>query len=68
MALTAAHFDVFVTVDRHLAFEQHLPNLPLAVVVLAAGSVKRRDLLPLMPKVLATLAGDAPKRLIVIRA
>ena len=68
LALAAVHFDAFITVDRNLAFEQHVPELPLAVVVPAVGSVKRRDLLPLMPKVMAALAGNLPKRLIVIRA
>ena len=67
LALAAEHFDVFITVDRNLAYQQHTATLPMVVVVLAASSVKRRDLRPLMPKVLAALAGDLTARLIVIR-
>jgi hypothetical protein len=54
-------------VDRNLAYQQRTATLPMVVVVLAAGSVKRRDLRPLMPKVLVALAGDLTTRLIVIR-
>jgi len=62
-----AGIGVFITVDRNLAYQQHTATLPMVVVVLAASSVKRRDLRPLMPKVLAALAGDLTARLIVIR-
>ena len=32
--LAAEHFDVFVTVDRNLSFQQNLIALPIAVVVI----------------------------------
>ena len=50
LALAGEHFDAFVTADRNLSFEQHPTHLPVPVFVLSAGSVKRRDLIPLMPK------------------
>jgi len=34
LKLASEHFDVFVTVDRNLAFQQNLALLPLLVVVL----------------------------------
>jgi uncharacterized protein (DUF433 family) len=34
--LAAEHFDVFVTVDRNLSFQQSLTSLPIAVVILHA--------------------------------
>jgi len=40
----AADFDVFVTVDRNLSFQQNLTNLPLPVVVIHARSNKLKDL------------------------
>jgi hypothetical protein len=52
----AAAFDVFITGDRNLSFQQNLAELPLAVVVLKAPSNRLPDLKPLVPKLLAALA------------
>ncbi|MEO7318387.1 MAG: hypothetical protein ABIZ56_05310 [Chthoniobacteraceae bacterium] len=48
-------FDVFITGDRNLEFQQHLSDLNIAVVVLAARSTKLTDTLPLMAKLLSLL-------------
>jgi hypothetical protein len=42
-------FDVFVTVDRNLAFQQNPSNLPLPVIVIHARSNKLRDILHHVP-------------------
>jgi predicted nuclease of predicted toxin-antitoxin system len=42
-------FDVFVTVDRNLAFQQNLTKLPLPVIVIHARSNKLKDLLHHVP-------------------
>jgi hypothetical protein len=49
-------FDVFITGDRNLQFQQHVPAASVAIVVLAAKSTRLTDTLPLMPSVLAQLA------------
>ena len=36
LALAQAEFDVFVTVDRNLSFQQHLPKFDIAVILLQA--------------------------------
>src|SRR5215469_3811414 len=36
LSRAAGHFDVFVTVDRNLSFQQNLTSLPIPVVVLRA--------------------------------
>lgn len=36
LALAAGRFDVFVTVDRNLSFQQNLATLPISVFVLRA--------------------------------
>ena len=36
LKLAQAQFDVFVTVDRNLSFQQHLPQFSIAVMVLPA--------------------------------
>lgn len=55
LALAVAEFDVFITVDRHLSFQQNLQQFNIAVVVLQAPSNRLADLKPLAPKVLAIL-------------
>lgn len=55
LALAAAEFDVFITVDRNLSFQQNLPQFNLSVIVLQAISNRLADLKPLAPKILAIL-------------
>jgi len=50
-----ADFDVFVTADRNLPFQQNVSRLALGVVVLAAGSTKFEDLLPFAPELRAAV-------------
>ena len=53
-------FDVFVTVDRNLAFQQNIPQFTIAVIVLQAQTNRLKDLRPLLPKLLQILT-TAPK-------
>jgi hypothetical protein len=53
LALAEKEFDVFITGDRNLSFQQNTTRLNLAVMVLSAASTKLKDTLPLMPAVLA---------------
>ena len=48
-------FDVFVTGDRNLTFQQALSRFDLAVIVLHPESIQLRHTLPLMSKVLTVL-------------
>jgi Domain of unknown function (DUF5615) len=56
LALAEAEFDVFITVDRNLSFQQNLPQFDIAVIVLQSPSNRLADLKPLAPQVLAILA------------
>jgi len=60
----AAAFGAFVAGDRNLSFQQNLAELPLAVVVLQASSNRLADLKPLVPKLLAALAGPPGKSVV----
>lgn len=51
----AAEFDVFVTTDRNLSFQQDLDRFDLAVVVLKARSNRLKDLRTLVPELLKVL-------------
>ena len=55
LALASAQFDAFVTVDRNLAFQQNVPGLKIAVVVLKAGTNRLPDLAALVPNLLSAL-------------
>ena len=55
LALAEKEFDVFITVDRNLSFQQNLPKFNIAVLVLQAHSNRLADLNPLAPKVLSIL-------------
>ena len=55
LALAAREFDVFVTVDRNLSFQQNLPAFEIAVIVLRAASNRLADLRLLVPELLACL-------------
>ena len=55
LALAAKAFDVFVTVDRNLSFQQNLPAFSIAVIVLRAPSNRLADLKLLIPELLACI-------------
>ena len=57
LALAAKAFDVFVTVDRNLSFQQNLPAFSIAVIVLRAPSNRLADLKLLIPELLACIPG-----------
>ncbi len=68
LAQAEAEFDVFITVDRNLSFQQNLPQFNIAVIVLQAPSNRLADLKPLAPKVLAILAKVTQGEVIVVSA
>ena len=55
LALAAKEFEVFITVDRNLSFQQNLPVFEIAVIVLRALSNRLADLRPLLPELLASI-------------
>lgn len=55
LVLASKHFDVFVTVDRNLSFQQNLSTFTIAVVVLRAKSNRLADLRRLLPELLAVI-------------
>ena len=55
LALAAVDFDVFVTSDRNLSYQQNLSTFNIAVIVLVAASNRFGDLRPLVPRLLEVL-------------
>jgi predicted nuclease of predicted toxin-antitoxin system len=68
LALASEHFDVFVTVDRNLSFQQNLVSFSLAVIVIQAKSNRLADLRPLLPSLLAAIERASPGTVTLIGA
>ena len=52
LTLASQHFDVFVTLDRNLSFQQNLDSFSVAVLVVSAKTSRLTDLKPLIPNLL----------------
>lgn len=55
LKLAEQKFDVFITTDQNLSFQQNLPKFNLAVLILHAPTNRLADLIPLIPQILTTL-------------
>jgi hypothetical protein len=56
----SAQFDVFVTIDQNLAFQQNARSLEIAVIVLHAKTSRLADMLTLVPTLAATIESAKP--------
>ena len=66
LRLAEREFDVFLTVDRKLRYQQNLAAFNIAVVVMVAVTNRLLDLQPLIPQVLETLADAKPGQAAVV--
>jgi hypothetical protein len=55
LSRAAAEFDVFVTVDRNLPFQQHLAKFDIAVILLRAKTNRITDLVALVPELVSII-------------
>lgn len=60
LALAAQEFDVFVTVDRNLSFQQNVVAFSIAIVVLEAKTNRLADIRPLVPRLLSAIETVPP--------
>lgn len=58
----APHFDVLVSGDKNMQYQQNEANLPMLVITLAATSNRLENLMPLLPGLLKLLENPAGKR------
>lgn len=68
LALMEPVFDVFVTVDKNMRFQQDMTGRRLILVVLSVPNNTLRTLLTLMPQVLAARESAQPGQVIEIAA
>jgi predicted nuclease of predicted toxin-antitoxin system len=63
LALAATRFDVFLTMDANLEYQQNLATLPVAVLVIDAVSNRMSELESLVPAILQALDDIRPRTL-----
>ena len=62
----SGQYDVLVTVDQNLQYQQNLKTFELAIIVLKAKRSTYPMLKPLMPQVLETLEKIKPGEIIIV--
>jgi hypothetical protein len=67
LRLASSRFDVLITVDQNIPFQQDLPNLPIAILILIARSNRYSDLRVLAPKLLKALLAIKSGDVLIIR-
>jgi len=67
LRIASGKFDVLITVDRNIPFQQHLPNLAIAIVIIEARSNRYPDLRMLIPKMEETLRTIKPGDVVRVR-
>ena len=68
LRLAAQEFDVFLTADQNLEFQQNLRDLRVAVVVLVAPTNRIESLRVLVPNLLKVLPTAKPGQLLSVGA
>lgn len=68
LGLAESQFDVFLTVDRNLSFQQDVSRFKIAVVVMEAKGNRYSDLQPLVADVLMVLHDVAAGHVVKVGA
>jgi hypothetical protein len=68
LQMAVGHFDAFITVDRNLAAQQRVDQLPFGLIVIGAPRNDIDTLRPQMPRVRAALEGIGPGQLVRIES
>ena len=64
--MTADNFDIFITVDRNLPYQQHLERLSITIVVLIAKDNRLETLRMLIPKIFDKISKENFQNLIEV--
>jgi predicted nuclease of predicted toxin-antitoxin system len=68
LALAAGEFDVLLTADKGMEYQQNLTTLPVSILVVLARSNRIEDLSVAVPAILSALAELPPRTLRKIAA
>ncbi len=68
LSLVEGQFDVFLTIDKGIKYQQNMAGRNLAVIALRAVNNRIETLIPLMPQALALLPTVEPGQVYIIAA
>ncbi len=68
LSVAQESFDALLTTDSNIKYQQRIENFDIALIVLRAVKISAERLLPLMPKVLATLDTIKPGECVYLYA
>ena len=63
LALAKDHFDLLLTADKGMEYQQNQETLPVAILVVRASSNRLEDLVRALPAILAALEEIPPRTL-----
>ena len=66
-AAVARQFDVLITVDRRIPFQQDLSQFKLAVIILVSRPCRYSQLKTLLPQALLTLEKIKPGEVVIVQ-
>jgi predicted nuclease of predicted toxin-antitoxin system len=66
LALAEQHFDVLVTIDKNIRYQQNMTGRNLAILVIRAASNDLDDILPHIPHALAALQSLKPGQVVEV--
>lgn len=66
LALADKDFDVFVTIDRNIPFQQNLAGKRIAILIIRAASSDLDDIRPYIPQAIAALRSIKPQQLVEV--
>jgi hypothetical protein len=67
LTLAVGKFDVFLTADRNVSYQQDLSRFDIAIVVLVAASNRFEELRPLVPHILDVLSSAQHRQVTMVR-
>jgi predicted nuclease of predicted toxin-antitoxin system len=68
LALAAEHFECFLTVDANIEKQQHLPAIPVAILLVRAVSNDPVTITALAPAIVEALASIQPRTFVTVAA
>ncbi len=60
------NFDLFITVDKNLQYQQNIKSIPLTIVVLRANDNRRETLKSLIPKIFSLISQGNIKKIVEV--
>lgn len=66
LALADKDFDVFVTIDRNIPFQQNSAGKRIAILIIRAASSDLDDIRPHIPKAIAALKSIKPQQVVEV--